>query len=74
MKFHFKNLGPIYDGSIEIKDLTVLCGLNNTGKTYITNTIYSFLYNWSALLEWEIPEEIIQELQEQNFTSIVDPE
>ncbi|MEX8133713.1 AAA family ATPase [Acinetobacter nosocomialis] len=46
MKFEFKNLGPIHQGEIELADLTVLCGKNNTGKTYVTNALYSFFQNW----------------------------
>jgi predicted ATPase len=34
MKVTFKNLGTIEEGSIELHPLTLLCGENNTGKTY----------------------------------------
>ncbi|MGU8953243.1 AAA family ATPase [Clostridium perfringens] len=42
MNFEFKNLGPIISGSIDIKDLTIICGENNTGKTYISYALYGF--------------------------------
>ena len=29
--------------SIELNDITVICGKNNTGKTYLTYSIYGFL-------------------------------
>lgn len=34
MKVTFKNLGLIDQGTIELRPLTLLCGDNNTGKTY----------------------------------------
>ena len=43
VKFNLKKLGYIDDGSIELGKLTVLCGKNNTGKTYINIAIYGFL-------------------------------
>ncbi|EIJ42719.1 hypothetical protein BegalDRAFT_1845 [Beggiatoa alba B18LD] len=57
MRFSFENLGVLPKGEIELADLTVLCGANNTGKTYITYALYGFLKNWRNLtkipsLEW----------------------
>lgn len=43
MKFGIKNLGPIKDADIELGDLTIICGKNNFGKTYLTYSLYSFL-------------------------------
>lgn len=43
MKFGLKNLGPIKDADIELGDLTIICGKNNCGKTYLTHSLYSFL-------------------------------
>lgn len=43
MKFGIKNLGPIKDADIELGDLTIICGKNNCGKTYLTYSLYSFL-------------------------------
>lgn len=40
MNLNFKNLGPIDEGSIQVNALTLLCGPNNSGKTYITNILY----------------------------------
>lgn len=40
MKLDFKNLGPINEGAIQVNALTLLCGPNNSGKTYITNILY----------------------------------
>jgi predicted ATP-dependent endonuclease of OLD family len=43
MKFDFKNLGPIKTGEVELGDLTVICGRNNVGKTYISHSIWGLL-------------------------------
>ncbi len=45
MIFSFENLGVISKGEIELGDLTILCGANNTGKTYITYALYGLLKN-----------------------------
>ena len=35
MIFTVKNVGPIKDVSIKLNKLTLLCGKNNSGKTYL---------------------------------------
>ena len=42
MNFAFENLGPIDKATLELGDLTVIAGRNNTGKTYLAHTIYGF--------------------------------
>ena len=50
MKFRFKNLGPIKHAELELGDLTIVAGRNNTGKTYLAYALYGFLkrWNWSS--------------------------
>ena len=43
MKFVFKKLGPIKEADLELGDLTIIAGRNNTGKTYVAYTLYGFL-------------------------------
>lgn len=50
MKYVFDNIGLINRAEIELADLTLLCGENNTGKTYLTYGIYGFLRTWRFLL------------------------
>ena len=40
MKISFENFGVINKGEIEQKPLTILCGENNTGKTYAMYAMY----------------------------------
>jgi len=42
-KINFENLGNICKGSIELNNLTIFTGENNTGKTYATYGVYSLL-------------------------------
>ena len=43
MKFHIENLRQIKLADIELGDLTIVCGKNNLGKSYLAYAIYSFL-------------------------------
>jgi len=43
MKFELKNIGIVEYANIELKGLTVLTGLNDTGKSYINKTIFSVI-------------------------------
>ena len=42
-KINFENLGNICKGSVELNNLTIFTGENNTGKTYATYGVYSLL-------------------------------
>ena len=51
MKIKIANLGLIDEAEIHVKDLTIVCGENNTGKTYVTYALYGFLKLWRRLAE-----------------------
>ena len=40
MKVKLKNFGPIETAELELGELTIVAGRNNTGKTYITHALY----------------------------------
>ena len=40
------NLGPLRQAEFEMGDMTIICGSNNTGKTYATYALYGFLSFW----------------------------
>lgn len=46
--FTFKNIGPIENAELELGDLTIIAGRNNTGKTYVAYTLYGFLKTWET--------------------------
>lgn len=41
MKLTINNLGPLDDATIQIGDFTVLAGPNNTGKSFVSKSLYS---------------------------------
>lgn len=50
MKFTFENLGPIRKAELELGDLTIITGRNNTGKTSIVYALYGFLNGFDRQL------------------------
>lgn len=43
LTFLFENVGPVEDAELELGNLTVIAGGNNTGKTYLVYAVYGFL-------------------------------
>lgn len=57
MKLQISHLGNVEAGSIDIcKRLTVFCGPNNTGKTYVSYIVYSMLKSQFYFGDYDIPE------------------
>ena len=50
-----ENLGVLRHAEFELGDLTVICGRNNTGKTYATYALFGFLEYWKNNLQVTIP-------------------
>lgn len=42
MRFVLENVGPMRLAQVELGDITVICGENNTGKTYAAYALYGF--------------------------------
>lgn len=64
MKFIFENLGLLDQVELEVSDLTLICGENNTGKTYATYAVYGFLRTWRQILRFELSDEIDELLKD----------
>ncbi|MEN9867961.1 MAG: hypothetical protein RL748_3551 [Pseudomonadota bacterium] len=58
MKMTFENLGPLAKGELELADLTILCGQNNSGKTYVTYVLYCLLKSWIHLCKIDLSDEL----------------
>ena len=58
MKFHFEKLGLLDQVDLELAELTLICGENNTGKTYATYAVYGFLRSWRQILRFLLEDEI----------------
>ena len=46
VKFRFEHVGPVAEAELDLGDLTIIAGRNNTGKTYLVYTLYGFLKTW----------------------------
>ena len=62
MKITVQNLGVIEYAELELGDLTLICGSNNTGKTYVTYAIFGFLTVWRNALQINVSEEVVNQL------------
>ena len=70
MKFQFTSLGAIDQATIDLAPLTIICGKNNTGKTYATYAMYAFLSMWRQLIDWEVDRTDLDELFNNGAVSI----
>lgn len=62
MKVFVENLGALDQAEFELAKFTIVCGKNNTGKTYATYALFGFLKSWRKLLSIRIKEEHIRRL------------
>jgi predicted ATPase len=70
MKFTFKNLGKLDEAVIDLKDLNLVCGTNNTGKTYLLYAIYGFLDYWNESFESNLSKENKNQLFQDSYLTI----
>ena len=70
MKISVRNLGVLKQAEFELGDLTLICGDNNTGKTYATYALFGFLSSWRRLLSVDIPKSTIDALVKDGVTRI----
>jgi AAA15 family ATPase/GTPase len=62
MNIQIKNLGPMKQAEFSLGDLTIICGKNNTGKTYATYALYGFLSLWREVISFPINDSISEQL------------
>lgn len=62
MKITVKKLGAIRQAQFELGDMTIICGGNNTGKTYATYALFGFLTFWRDTLKVPVAREVIESL------------
>ncbi|MEK8088746.1 AAA family ATPase [Thermithiobacillus plumbiphilus] len=56
MKISIKNLGAIKQAEFTLGELTIICGGNNTGKTYATYALFGFLSFWREAFSIKVPD------------------
>ena len=54
LKIRLKNLGILKHAEFSLGDLTLICGKNNTGKTYAAYALYGFLHAWRGLIDFGV--------------------
>ena len=62
LKIRLKNLGILKHAEFSLGDLTLICGKNNTGKTYAAYALYGFLHAWRGLIDFGVSDAQIQRL------------
>ncbi|RAQ40258.1 hypothetical protein B9S53_16855, partial [Arthrospira sp. O9.13F] len=70
MKINVQNLGVIKQAELELVYLTIICGQNNSGKTYVTHALFGFLDTWRDGFEVEIANDIIDQILNQGLATI----
>ena len=70
MKISVENLGVLKQAEFELGEMTLICGSNNTGKTYATYALYGFLSRWSQILEFDISNSEINSLLDEGVLRI----
>ena len=70
MRIRVGNLGILKQAEFELGELTLICGRNNTGKTYATYALFGFLWNCGHLLEVEISDQTIDTLLRDGVTRV----
>jgi ABC-type branched-subunit amino acid transport system ATPase component len=62
MKITLQNLGPLKQAQFELGKMTIICGTNNTGKTYATYALFGFLSFWKEAFSIDVKRNLVQEL------------
>lgn len=62
MKIRLKNLGILKHAEFSLGDLTIICGENNTGKTYTAYALYGFLNSWRDYIRVSVSDVYVQKL------------
>jgi predicted ATPase len=71
MKFQFEKFGYFEKKTeIELSDLTIICGKNNTGKTYVSYAIYGFLEYWKENIRFNLTQNEIENLIEHGIIEL----
>ncbi|WP_028324798.1 AAA family ATPase [Desulfatirhabdium butyrativorans] len=70
MIIKLKNLGPLKQAEFELGDMTIICGPNNTGKTYATYALFGFLSFWKEAFSIGVSKHSVQKLMVEGSTEL----
>lgn len=63
MKITFQDLGALACGELELKPFTIIAGANNSGKTYVSYSLWGFLHLWGNFVSFSsLRDEILKGL------------
>ena len=65
-----KNIGIIKQAEFSLGDLTIICGENNTGKTYAAYALYGFLRSWRKFIMIPVEDHHIHSLLSEGTVKI----
>lgn len=71
MKITFQDLGALACGELELKPFTIIAGANNSGKTYVSYSLWGFLQLWGNFVSFSsLRNEIFHGLAERGEAEI----
>lgn len=70
MKFQFKKFGYVDEGTVELGDLTIICGPNNVGKTYVSYAIFNLIKDFKEIVNLSVTSDQIESLRNEGFLTI----
>jgi len=70
MKISIKNLGAIKQAEFILGELTIICGRNNTGKTYATYALFGFLSSWRNAFSIKVPDGDVRRLMNEGSVEL----
>jgi predicted ATPase len=70
MEISVKNLGALAWAKFELGNLTIICGNNNTGKTYATYALFGFLAFWREIFRIPVSQASMDQLLRDGVTRI----
>lgn len=70
MKFSIANLGPVKSAEITLAPLTVVCGKNNTGKTYLSYALFGLIDYMKTAAMFPFRLSLVDELLERGTATI----
>ena len=70
MEIEFKKFGKSGDFRIKLKDLTIIWGPNNSGKTFISYSIYGMLKDIALFREFDCLTKLYNDIVQNGSTFI----
>jgi AAA15 family ATPase/GTPase len=70
MRIILKNIGALREAQFELGDMTIICGRNNTGKTYATYALFGFLSYWRDAYQVRVSDETVTKLLEEGNVEV----